>query len=172
MNSTPQTDNCFLRSDHPHVGQQCGEALKRYLGERGYAKQTVGRYLSCTAHFFRWVERSRLDVRRINEKAIDHFLDDHLSHCDCGWSTRSDRGESHAALGHLLLVLRTLGMAEARHREVQPASARCATGGIWRLQRFQKFNDRFLIAMIEPLKVLGHNACFAAVAEDGLSHRQ
>lgn len=113
MNSTPQTDNCFLRSDHPHVGQQCGEALKRYLGERGYAKQTVGRYLSCTAHFFRWVERSRLDVRRINEKAIDHFLDDHLSHCDCGWSTRSDRGESHAALGHLLLVLRTLGMAEA-----------------------------------------------------------
>ena len=111
MNSIPQTDPISLVD--AQVGQQCAGALKRYLSERGYAKQTIGNYVGCADHFFRWAERTRLDLGRIDEKAIGHFLDDHLSHCDCGWLTRCDRSESRAALGHLLLVLRTLGFAFA-----------------------------------------------------------
>ena len=132
MNSIPQTDPISLVD--AQVGQQCAGALKRYLSERGYAKQTIGNYVGCADHFFRWAERTRLDLGRIDEKAIGHFLDDHLSHCDCGWLTRCDRGESRAALGHLLLVLRALGLASTRPARLTPVEEE--------LRRFDEHMDQ------------------------------
>lgn len=114
MNSTLKTDQRVLRPVDAHVSQQCADALKRYLGERGYATHTISSYLDCSCHFFRWAELSGFDLARMDETAVVRFLDGHLSHCDCGWPNRSSRGDAGAALGHMLLVLRTLGIAAAR----------------------------------------------------------
>jgi site-specific recombinase XerD len=101
--------------ERPHIG-----ALKRYLTERGHATRTAYAYLDCAAHFSQWVERSDRDLSRIDETVITKFLDGHLSHCNCGWPTRSDRRDAGAALGHLLLVLRTLGIAAPRSVKQTP----------------------------------------------------
>ncbi len=105
MNSTPQMDCLGFRSVGEHVDQRYAGALKRYLSERRYATHTVNGYLDCVAHFFQWAKRSVLDLAQIDETVVAHFLNDHLAHCNCGWPTRSDRADSSAALGHLLLVL-------------------------------------------------------------------
>jgi hypothetical protein len=49
-------------------------------------------------------------LSRIDETVMARFRHDHLSRCDCRWPTRSDRRDAGPALGHLLLVLRTLGV--------------------------------------------------------------
>ena len=134
MNSTPQTDPRALRPVDEPAGRQFVDALKRYLSERGYARQTLGNYLRCAVHFFRWIERSALDMGRIDELLIGHFLNNHLPHCDCGWPARSDPRESHAALGHLLLVLRTLGITEARPARLTPVDEE--------LRRFDEHMDQ------------------------------
>jgi integrase/recombinase XerC len=92
--------------ERAHLG-----ALKRYLTERGHARRTICSYLDCAAHFSHWAERTDLALARIDEDAIARFRAHHLSRCDCSWPTRSDRREAGAALGHLLLVLRTVGAA-------------------------------------------------------------
>jgi len=84
------------------------------LIERGYARNTIGNYLRDSAHFLRWAQRSKLDLRLVDETRIAQFLDDHLRHCDCECSMGSDRHEARAALGHLLVVLRTLGTVAPR----------------------------------------------------------
>ena len=115
--------------ERPHIG-----ALRRYLTERGHATRTVYTYVDCAAHFSQWAERSDLDLSRIDEAVIAQFLDDHLPHCDCRWPTHSSRGDGSAALGHLLLVLRTLGIAAARSVKQTPVDEE--------LRRFDEHMDR------------------------------
>ena len=91
--------------ERSHLG-----ALKRYLIERGHARHTLYSHLDCTAHFSRWTERIDLSLAQIDEAVIARFRDHHLARCDCRWPKRSDRRDAGAALGHLLLVLRTLGV--------------------------------------------------------------
>ena len=90
------------------------EALRRYLIERRHAGQTVHSYANCAGHFLRWAQGERLDLVHIDEVAVARFADEHLTRCLCGWPTRTDRHEAHAAIGHLLVVLRTLGVTAAR----------------------------------------------------------
>ena len=45
----------------------------------------------------------------IDEVSVAIFLDDHLPSCACTGHTRHDRADHSAALGHLLVVLRTQG---------------------------------------------------------------
>lgn len=113
----------------PHVG-----ALERYLTERGHAPRTLYAYLDCAAHFSHWAERNDLDLARIDETVIGQFVDDHLPRCDCRWPTRTDRRDARAALGHLLLVLRTLGIAATRTMKVSPVDDE--------LRRFDEHMDR------------------------------
>jgi site-specific recombinase XerD len=96
------------------------EALRRYLGERRHAGQTVHSYANCAGHFLRWMQLERLDLVHIDEVAAARFADEHLTRCMCGWPTRTDRHEAHAAIGHLLVVLRTLGVTAARPAGATP----------------------------------------------------
>ena len=85
------------------------DAFKQYLTERRYAANTLAGYVVCIKHFARWMRTKRLRLRRIDEESVAEFLDDHLSHCQCAAPVRHDRGEHSAALGHLLVVLRSQG---------------------------------------------------------------
>jgi len=98
----------------------CVEALRRYLVERRHAGHTVHSYADCAGHFLRWARAERLDLVDIDEIAAARFADEHLARCACGWPTRTDPREAHAAIGHLLVVLRTLGVTAARPVDATP----------------------------------------------------
>jgi len=114
MNSNPRIERISSYALDEHLRQPHISALKRFLTERGYASHTVYAYLDCVAHFSQWAERSDPELARIDEAIVAQFIEDHLPHCKCGWPTRSDRRSASPALGHLLLVLRTLGMTAAK----------------------------------------------------------
>lgn len=112
MTSKSEINRICNRPLEEHIRQRVHlGALQRYLTERGHARGTIHAYLDCAAHFCHWAERSGLELAQTDERLVARFRDTHLSRCDCGWPTRSDRGDAGAALGHLLLVLRTLGLA-------------------------------------------------------------
>lgn len=114
MNSNPRIERISSYALDEHLRQPHISALKRFLTERGYASHTVYAYLDCVAHFSQWAERSDPSLARIDEAIVAQFIEDHLTHCKCGWPTRSDRRSASPALGHMLLVLRTLGMTAAK----------------------------------------------------------
>jgi integrase/recombinase XerC len=87
------------------------DAFTRRLTERGYARHTIDGYLAGLAHFAQWMHRCRLrDVCQIDQPVVARFLDEHLPRCDCEKPVRSDRRDLRAALGHLLVVLRSIGV--------------------------------------------------------------
>lgn len=88
----------------PYIG-----AFNQYLTERRYASSTFAGYMVCITHFARRMRTKRLRLHRIDEVSVAQFLDDHLPKCQCSAPVRRDRGEHGAALGHLLVVLRSLG---------------------------------------------------------------
>jgi hypothetical protein len=73
-------------------------------------------------------------VRRIDETLVVQFLDDDLPHCTCGWPTRGDRRDARAALGHLLVVLRTIGVTAPRTVRATPVDEE--------LCRFDEYMER------------------------------
>ena len=135
MTSKPKIDRSCNRPLEEQVRrrEQLG-ALQRYLIERGLAQGTIRGYLDCAAHFCHWAERSRLALAQTDERRVARFCDVHLARCDCGWPTRSDRGDARAALGHLLLVLRTLGVAAPGVAKATPVDEE--------LLRFDAYMDR------------------------------
>jgi integrase/recombinase XerC len=113
MSSTRQIQRIPHRIDET-AQQPYTDTFDRYLIERGYARNTARAYLGHASHFLLWTQRSGLDLRRIDEAVIARFVDDHLPHCNCGWQTRGDPRDARAALGHLIVVLRTLGVVAPR----------------------------------------------------------
>ncbi len=57
------------------------DAFRHHLSERRYASRTIDVYVACLAVFALWMSRSRLDIDRIDEDAVQRFLDDHLLQC-------------------------------------------------------------------------------------------
>jgi integrase/recombinase XerC len=113
MNSTTQTVPASRRIDEPAEGPFT-DALTRYLAERGYARHTISTYVGYAGDFLQWAKQSRLDLPRISERMVDEFLDDHFSRWPGRRRTRGDPRDAHAAIGHLLVVLRTLGVVPLR----------------------------------------------------------
>ena len=181
MNSTTQIEPVPRLIDEP-AQRPCTDAYKRYLTERGYARNTVCAYLGCAAHFLQWTQRDQLDLHRVDETLVAQFLDDHLPHCTCGWPTRGDRRDARAALGHLLVVLRTLGVVAPRpvlatavdeelcrfddYMERVRGLAPKTRGAALRIVRellWQRFNDRPVVfSALKPEQV---RYCFARLTE-------
>ena len=85
-----------------------GEYVAR-LRAGGYHSNTVRVYLACVAHFAKWATEEGLSLMRTDETAQRQFLDVHLPSCTCRPPVRKLRHELHAALRHLLHVLRAEG---------------------------------------------------------------
>ena len=83
------------------------DAFKQHLIEGCYATYTVNTYLSCIAHFAQWLAQCQLDIQQIDEAATREFLDVHLPRCDCVRPVHRVYNDLRAALGHLLVVLRS-----------------------------------------------------------------
>jgi integrase/recombinase XerC len=83
--------------------------------------------------FSQWVHRRRQHVRRIDEALVAEFLDEHLPRCNCAGPVRSDRRDLRAALGHLLVVRRALGIDDAPSVSATPVDEE--------LHRFDEYMD-------------------------------
>jgi integrase/recombinase XerC len=133
MNSIPRRDLHSVPALDAQAVPSGAEALARYLGGCGYAPQTVTGYVATAAHFLHWIGHSSLSCATVNESAVATFLDRHIGHCDCGWRRTEDHHSARAALGHLLLVLRTLGTAPARAVSTTPVDEE--------IRRFEEYLD-------------------------------
>jgi site-specific recombinase XerD len=96
------------------------DAFKQHLIDRRYAAQTFASYLRAIAHFAQWMRGRCLRLQRVGEASIAEFLDAHLPDCCCAGPVHRDRGDVSAALGHLLVVLRSLGVIEPPPARAMP----------------------------------------------------
>ncbi|MBT7436547.1 MAG: tyrosine-type recombinase/integrase [Gammaproteobacteria bacterium] len=99
---------------------QFAEIYFQYLEERKYAANTIRKYLSCIAHFSQWATSKHLQLHQVNESLVAEFLDNHLPHCCCSKPVNRKYGDLRAALGHLLIVLRSHGFIEPPAVSNQP----------------------------------------------------
>jgi integrase len=81
-----------------------------------YALTTAGRCLGAVAHFAHWMSMSHLPVHVLDDDCIDFFLRYHVACCDCPAPVVREPRDLHAALVHLLAVLRD------RHVIAEPVS--------------------------------------------------
>lgn len=86
------------------------EGYVAHLRAGGYHSNTVRVYLACVAHFAKWATQAGLGLMLIDEVARKQFLDQHLPSCTCHPPVRKLRHELHAAIRHLLHVLRDQGL--------------------------------------------------------------
>jgi len=82
------------------------DAFMLHLFDCRYASNTIGNYLAGLTHFAHWTTLCNIDVKSIDEKLIQQFLDDHLPRCNCEAPVFFARKDLRAALGHLLVLLR------------------------------------------------------------------
>ena len=103
-----------MNSDHHHTSTRLLEsqlepyvdAFMLHLLDCRYASNTIDNYLAGLTHFAHWITQCNIDVKSIDEQLIQHFLDDHLTCCNCEKPAFYDAKDLHAALGHLLVLLR------------------------------------------------------------------
>ena len=102
MNSNQHTTSWLFESQlTPFV-----DAFMLHLFDCRYASNTIDNYLAGLTHFAHWCTQCNIDVKTIDEKLIQRFLDDHLPNCRCEKSASHNAKDLRAALGHLLVLLR------------------------------------------------------------------
>ena len=103
-----------MNSDHHHTStwlldsqlEPYVDAFMLHLFDCRYASNTINNYLAGLSHFAHWTTLCNIDVKSIDEKLIQQFLNDHLPRCNCEAPVFLTRKDSRAALGHLLVLLR------------------------------------------------------------------
>lgn len=96
-------------------------AYVAYLQGHAYSAPIAGAYLHAVGHFAHWLTQEHLTVRRLDESVVCRFLTTHLPHCQCPGRCQRTVVVVHAALGHLLDVLRAEGRITARCVGMSPA---------------------------------------------------
>ncbi|MGB2625648.1 MAG: site-specific integrase [Candidatus Acidiferrum sp.] len=85
-----------------------------HLVARRYARSTVHAYVYDIAHFAHWMSNRHIDLDQFDETAIQMFIEQHLSRCNCPEPVRRQRCELRAALNQLLVVLRAAHLISQR----------------------------------------------------------
>ena len=83
-------------------------AFERHLVERGHAAAYIAVCKRSVEHLSSWMRQEHRRLAEIDEALVAEFVDDHLRTCHCG-AFPHDRRAVHAALVHLLRVLRSVG---------------------------------------------------------------
>ena len=81
-----------------------------YLIHYGYSDQCVRTYTHSVAHFAYWLKNKKIPLDRVDETTIDQFLFVHLPACNCSRRCRCSLFSVRAALGHLVVALRSEGL--------------------------------------------------------------
>ncbi len=96
--------------------------LIQHLRSLGYREQTRRAYGHMVVHLGRVLAlEGPVDVSRLNEDSVEHFVRHHLPRCRCYRRTpQKQYVHSRRALGHLLVMLREEGAIPAAHETVPP----------------------------------------------------
>jgi integrase/recombinase XerC len=94
-------------------------AFERHLVERGHAAGYIAACKRSVEHLSSWMRREHRRLGEIGESLVAEFVDDHLPTCTCGAFPRDRRGV-HAALVHLLRVLRGAGAIAGKAIDTTP----------------------------------------------------
>lgn len=94
-------------------------AYERRLVERGHAATYVAVCKRGVAHLSSWMRQEHRRLGEIDEALVDEFVGHHLPRCRCGTFLR-DRRTVHAALVHLLSVLRSAGAIAGKPIDMTP----------------------------------------------------
>lgn len=86
--------------------REVADALVSHLARRHVARMTVEKYLRAASHFARWLDRHGVVPSRTS---VGSFLTAHLPRCRCRGRIHRSRIDVHAALGHLVAVLKAAG---------------------------------------------------------------
>lgn len=84
------------------------QAYRQYLLDRGNAAGYVRSCEAAVVHLPMWMKQAGLSLADVGEELVAEFLEDHLPACRCTTSARHPT-TVRAALGHLLVVLRSAG---------------------------------------------------------------
>src|SRR4051794_41000354 len=76
-----KTRNTLERLRRGSIGAHV-DGLTEYLRSRGFTWFTVKQYLGSVVHFGRWLDRSRLLLKCVDENMIARFAS-HLRRCRC-----------------------------------------------------------------------------------------
>ena len=102
MNSDYRTSSWLFESQlAPFV-----DAFMLHLLDCRYASNTINNYLAGLCHFAHWTTLCNIELKSIDEKLIQQFLNNHLPCCNCEAPVFLARKDLSAALGHLLVLLR------------------------------------------------------------------
>lgn len=114
--SDSASDRWLLNSElAPHV-----DSFIKCLTQHGYARYTIRRYVRCIAHFALWTTKSRVAITGFDERCVRRFLDHHLPRCNCPKPVTRWRNDLHAALKHLLRMLRANAVIAECTRALTP----------------------------------------------------
>jgi site-specific recombinase XerD len=94
-------------------------AYRKYLVDRGNAAAYVRSCEAAVAHLWMWMQRSGRPLLAIGEELVTEFFNQHLPSCACPTTAR-DRTTVRAALGHLLVVLRSAGAIAPPAQDMTP----------------------------------------------------
>jgi site-specific recombinase XerD len=101
------------REKHVLEGSSFNFAIARlgeYLSTTGHARSISAEYTGIAKHFFYWLTSEYRGPWVVDEPKLSEFLT-HLVSCRCPVSRSRTYRQCHAALNHLLAVLRELGLA-------------------------------------------------------------
>lgn len=144
MNSHNQSAVWLLESPlAPYV-----DAFTEHFIQECYSPITIKNYHQCIAHFSHWLVQCNFDVHHINEEVTQQFLDEHLPNCVCVRKVHSSHKDMHAALMHLLIVLRANAVIPFPSAKTTPVDKE--------LQRFDDYMNH--VRGLEP-KTRRHYIC-------------
>jgi len=89
------------------------QAYRQYLADRGNAAGYARSCEAAVAHLSMWMKGAKRSLADVDEGLVAEFVDHHLPGCLCPTSARHP-SSVRAALGHLLVVLRTAGAIAPR----------------------------------------------------------
>jgi site-specific recombinase XerD len=98
----------------PHLA-----AFEHHMTRRGHAAGYIAVCKRSVAHFSLWMRQQHRRLAEIDETLVAEFVDGHLPRCTCDAFPR-DRRTVHAALFHLLSVLRSAGAIAGKPVDTTP----------------------------------------------------
>jgi hypothetical protein len=96
-------------------------AFEQHLRERGHAAAYIAVCKRSVAHLSSWMGHEHRLLAEIDEALVTEFVDEHLQRCRCG-AFPHDRRNVHAALIHLLSVLRGAGAIAGKAIDTTPVA--------------------------------------------------
>lgn len=99
------------------------DAFAAHLLERGHSRAVAQRYVRVARHFGHWLAKRGAELSSVGEDTLRLFLVQHLTRCRCHVPNKESAARVHAALRHLVALLRREGRVLEAPTRGEPSHA-------------------------------------------------